>query len=101
MTEETIALYLENANKRSHTYFHHSWDNSLWLKPYQEIIKYLGQRLVETKDSSEYYGILPYLVGHIHRFPKFSKRKEKDIALDTETFKTRTYTKKKFRNLQN
>lgn len=99
ITNQTIARFLKNASKQGYEYFHPNWPKDLWLKPYRKIIEYLGQRLALTEDSHEYYGILPYLVGHIHNFPKFSKRKKKNIAVDPETFKTKTYTKKKFRNL--
>lgn len=98
ITEETVALYVKNASKRGHTYTHEDWPKNLWSLGYIEIITYLGQRIAKTKDSAEYYGILPYLVGHVPSkilLKPFSKRSKK-IAVDPATFKTNMRRPRKF-----
>lgn len=98
VTVETVELYVKNAMKRGHTYTHQDWDKNLWNKPYNEIIRYLATRLEKTKVQEEYYGILPYLVGHVAEktlYRPYSKR-SKRIKLEESTLKTSTRRPSKF-----
>jgi hypothetical protein len=98
VTEATVKLYVDNASKRGHTYSHPDWKKDMWSMQYNDIIRYLVARINATKLQDEYYGILPYLVGHVadkQLYRTFAKR-AKHIKLDESTLKTTMRRPSKF-----
>lgn len=101
ITEETVRLYVKNASRRGHAYIHPDWRTSLFAGSYREIVETLFKRLVETKEPEEYYGILPYLVGHVkaEKLLKPYHKRTKHLVLDESTFKTNMRKPRKFRDI--